>query len=203
MFLCFEGLAGGGKTTQANLLADYLRRTQEKEVFVSAVYEGEARKRVSDFMHASGIASDQRAVMFLFQALHAAQHRGVSDALDEGKIVIADRWRDSFFAHHLYQGTFNGDEDLMRQIDQLAFGSLEPDVCFLIDVPAEVAYDRYVQRERRVEDKGLELMGPEYFSSVANYYRKIAHDKHWHVVDGTKDQQSVFEHITSVIKKDV
>lgn len=101
MFICFEGIAGSGKTTQTKLLADYLKNIKRKDVFVSAVYEGERRKVISDFMSKSGIKVDQNAVMFLFQALHAAQYHEVNEALISGKIVIADRWRYSFFAHHL------------------------------------------------------------------------------------------------------
>lgn len=75
MFTCFEGIAGSGKTTQAMLLADYLEQVKGREVFVSAVYEGERRKAVSGFMNTTGIKSDQNATMFLFQTLHAAQYR--------------------------------------------------------------------------------------------------------------------------------
>ena len=119
MFICFEGIAGSGKTTQTKLLADYLKNVKGKDVFVSAVYERERRKAISDFMNLSGIKAAQTAVMFLFQALHAAQYHEVHEALMSDKIVIADRWRYSFFAHHLQQNTFNGDAMLMNQLDLL------------------------------------------------------------------------------------
>lgn len=199
MFICFEGIAGSGKTTQTKLLADYLKNVKEKEIFISAVYEGERRRVVSDFMNASGSKHDKNAVMFLFQALHAAQYHEVKNALSINKTVIADRWRYSFFAHHLYQGTFGKNENLMFQLDLLAYRSLEPDVCFLIDIPAKIAYNRYIERERSINDNGLDLMNLEYFVTVADYYKNLAHDKGWYIVDGTKDQQTIFRDIKAIV----
>lgn len=164
MFICFEGIAGGGKTTQTKLLADYLKNVKKKEIFISAVYEGERRKAISDFMNASGIKFDQNAVMFLFQALHAAQYHEVNKAISINKIVIADRWRYSFFAHHLCQDTFGKNKNLMCQLDLFAYRSLEPDIYFLIDIPAKIAYSRYIERERSINDNGLD---PEKYSGLA------------------------------------
>lgn len=199
MFICFEGIAGSGKTTQTKLLADYLKNVKGKEIFISAVYEGERRKVVSDFMNVSGIKLDQNAVMFLFQALHAAQYHEVNNALNVSKTVIADRWRYSFFAHHLYQCTFGKNKNLMFQLDLLAYRSLEPDICFLIDIPAKIAYNRYIERERSINDNGLDLMNLEYFVTVADYYKNLAHDKGWYIVDGTKDQQTIFRDIKAIV----
>jgi len=85
--ICSEGIAGSGKTTQTKLLTNYLKNVKGKDVFISAAYEGERRKAVSDFMNTSGIKPDQNAVMFLFQALHAAQYHEVNKAIGIGKIV--------------------------------------------------------------------------------------------------------------------
>ena len=199
MFICLEGIAGSGKTTQTKLLADYLKNVKGKDIFISAVYEGERRSVVSDFMNASGIKLDQNAVMFLFQALHAAQYHEVKNALSINKTVIADRWRYSFFAHHVYQDTFGKNENLMFQLDLLAYRSLEPDICFLIDIPAKIAYNRYIERERSINDNGLDLMNLEYFIMVADYYKNLAHNKGWYIVDGAKDQQTIFRDIKAIV----
>ncbi len=199
MFICFEGIAGSGKTTQTKLLADYIKNVKKKEIFISAAYEGERRKTVSDFINASGIRLDQNAMMFLFQALHSAQYHEVNKAISDSKTVIADRWRYSFFAHHLHQCTFDKNENLMLQLDLLAYRLLEPDICFLIDIPAKIAYDRYIERERTINDNGLDLMNLEYFVAVTSYYKNLAHNKGWYIVDGTKNQQTTFHDIKAII----
>lgn len=199
MFICFEGIAGSGKTTQTKLLADYIRDIKKEDVFISATYEGGRRKAVSDFMNVAGIKPDQNAVMLLFQALHAAQYHEATEAINAGRIVIADRWSPSFFAHHIYQNTFRGDGNLMRQLNTLAYRSLEPDIYFLIDTPTEEAYKRYIKREKSTNDGGLELMDLEYFTSVSQYYKTIAKDKGWHIIDGTGNPEDIFRRTQSVI----
>jgi len=203
MFICFEGIAGSGKTTQTKLLADYLKSVKKKEVFISAAYESDRRKAVSDFMSTSGIKPDQNAVMFLFQALHAAQYHEVSQALTDGKMIIADRWRHSFFAHHLQENTFRGDENLMRQLDLLAYRTLDPDIYFLLDIQPLIAYERYLEREQSINDGGLELMDREYSDSVSSYYNKLAYNNGWHVIDGTRDPQTVFREIRNIIYQEL
>ncbi len=137
--------------------------------------------------------------MFLFQALHAAQYHEVNDALMAGKVVIADRWRYSFFAHHLQQSTFGEDTKLMSQLDLLAHRTLEPNIYFLLEAPPSVAYERYLKREHSINDDGLGLMGSEYFQSVSNYYKQLAHSNDWCVIDGTQDAQVVFHEIRNIV----
>jgi dTMP kinase len=105
MFICFEGIAGAGKTTQVKILEKYLE-SKEIKIFSSAIYENRRRKLISNFINEIGIKHNKEAVMFLFQALHAAQYEEVLVALKEKKIVIADRWRYSFWTYHLYQQTY-------------------------------------------------------------------------------------------------
>lgn len=201
MFICFEGIAGAGKTTQANLLKDYLQEAKGVEVFLSSVYEGGFRKIISDFMKTSLIGSDENATMFLFQSLHAAQRCNVEKALCSGKVVVADSWRHPFFAYHLYQNTFSGNRKIMNEIDRLGHGVLEPDICFLPDLPVELAYSRYIKREEIINDKGLKIMGMDYFFSAQKYYKDVAQKKCWKIIDFSTDPQSVFEKVAEEIDK--
>lgn len=199
MLICFEGIAGAGKSTQTLLLSEYLQSKKEASVFISSVYEGARRTLVSDFMNKSGIKSDANATMFLFQALHAAQYAEVTHELSVNKIVIADRWRYSFFAHHLYVDTFAGDTKFMDKIDRLAYRELEPNVCFLIHTPPEVAYDRYKRRENLIADNGLNIVDLKYLSSVQDFYIQIAKKNNWYIIDGSLSPDDVFKQIKVIV----
>ena len=201
MFICFEGIAGSGKTTQVALLADYLKISKGKTVFVGAAYEGNSRKVVSRFINSSGIKSDKNAVMFLFQALHSAHYYTINQALKSHQIVIADRWRQSFFSYHLHQRTFGRNKKIIDDLDFLAYRKLEPDVYFLIDLPAELAYRRYLDREKMINDHALELGNLKSFNSISKYYRRLAHNQNWYIIDGTQNKKAVFNNIKTTIDK--
>lgn len=185
MFICLEGMAGAGKTTQTDILSKYLASKNIK-VFKSAIYEKERRMIISKFIKDIGILNNKNAVMFLFQALHSLQYEEVSDAIKRGDFVVADRWRYYFWTYHLYQNTFNNDIDLMKKVDELVFMSLEP-MYFLLDLPASIAYERYVRRESNVKEPGLNIMDYEYFETVIEMYRNIAIPQNWNIVDASMD----------------
>lgn len=203
MFICFEGMAGVGKTTQSLMLEEYIIKHKKRSVLNSAVYEGDRRKLVSDFMNKTNIKLNQNAIMFLFQALHSVQYTEVKDSLNRGKVVIADRWRQSFFAYHVYADTFMGNYKLMDELDVLAYSELEPDIVFLIDAPVEIAYDRYLKREISIADEGLDKVDLKYFIEVRNYYLKVAKQKKWKIIDGAKKIDSVFADIKKFIDEKI
>ncbi len=68
MLFNITGIDGCGKTTQVQLLQEYLVE-QGKEVFVSKAYGEEEKKILSSIMP----NLDQLAILFLFQALHVEQ----------------------------------------------------------------------------------------------------------------------------------
>src|SRR5215204_4374348 len=81
------------------------------------------------------------AELLLFAA-DRAQHVEllIKPALDEGKIVISDRYADATFA---YQGAGRGfPETLVNQIIQFATGGLKPDLTLFFDISVENAIRR-------------------------------------------------------------
>ncbi len=203
MLICFEGIAGGGKTTQASLLSNYLKNNLNKEVFISSAYEGNRRKIAAEFINASGVSASAEAIIFTFQALHAAQYQEVVTALEGNKIAIADRWRYSFFAHHLNKTTFGDRIDFMRELDQFAYHSLEPDITFLLDLDSAIAYQRYFDRENIINDQGLPLMDKAYFDAVTKYYQEIAKTKGWYVIDAARTKEEVSKSIIAIIDQTI
>jgi dTMP kinase len=140
VFITLEGGEGSGKSTQARTLAGRLttagyRSTLTQEPTGTPL--GCLLKSVFERLAAGkGPPITAQAELFLFAAARADHVRTViRPALDEGRIVVCDRFADSTLA---YQGYGRGLplEDV-RRANEIATGGLTPDLTLLLDLPPE------------------------------------------------------------------
>src|SRR5207247_5099817 len=104
LFITFEGTEGSGKTTQAELLGEWLAK--DDPVVVREPGGTELGEQIRDVLLYKGLEIDPEAEMYLFMASRR-QLIGevIAPALAGGQIVIADRYHDSTLA---YQGGARG-----------------------------------------------------------------------------------------------
>jgi dTMP kinase len=157
LFLAFEGGEGSGKTTQARLIAIWLR---ELGYDVVATHEPGATKvgmrlraLLLDTAHA-GMSPRAEALMY---AADRAEHVAsvIEPALDRGAVVITDRYVDSSLA---YQGSGRGlrGSDI-AQLNSWATGGRTPDLTILLDMPPEAGLGRRARSADRLEAEPLEF----------------------------------------------
>jgi dTMP kinase len=132
MFVTFEGIEGTGKSTQIGLLAKALSASGLR---VAVTLEpggsliGRELRRILLSLETKNLCD--RAELFLYLA-DRAQHVAevVRPALDEGMVVLCDRFADSTVA---YQGYGRGlDPALLGRLNDTATGSLVPDLTILL-----------------------------------------------------------------------
>ncbi len=167
-FITFEGADGCGKTTQLQLLAQYLE-AQGCEVLVTREpgAKGLGEKLREILLNYDGEVS-ARAEQFLFLA-DRAQHVDtiIKPALAAGKIVLCDRHTDSTVA---YQGYGRGlDLAEIDHLNTLATGGLKPDLTIVFDVDIETSTARVGKEKDRMESAGA-----EFFNRVRQGYLEIA-----------------------------
>src|SRR5262245_5620799 len=151
LLLAFEGGEGAGKSTQARLLAIWLR---ENGYDVLATHEPGATKigmrlraLLLDTAH-TGLSPWAEVMMY---AADRAEHVAsvIRPALARGTIVVTDRYVDSTLA---YQG---GGRQLplnsIRRVNELATGGLVPDITFLLDLPPAEGLGRRARSADRLE----------------------------------------------------
>ena len=168
LFITFEGVDGCGKTTQLQLLAQYLREAG-KEVLVTREpgAKGLGSKIREILLNYDGAVSD-RCETFLFLA-DRAQHIDmiVNPAVNEGKIVLCDRHIDSSTA---YQGYGRGlDIKRIDMLNMIATNGQRPDLTFVFDI------DEYTSMKRVGKEKDrMECAGIEFFNRVRLGYLELS-----------------------------
>jgi dTMP kinase len=157
LLIAFEGGEGSGKTTQARLLAIWLR---EQGYDVVATHEPGATKvgmrlraLLLDTAH-TGLSPRAEALMY---AADRAEHVDsvIAPALERGAVVVTDRFVDSSIA---YQG--RGRNQPVREVaglNQWATGGLKPDLVVLLDLPAAAGLGRRAPSADRLEAEPTEF----------------------------------------------
>jgi dTMP kinase len=174
LFISFEGIDGVGKSTQADLLEAWLTE-QNKEVIRTLEPGGtdvgiEIRKIL--LHHKGDLAPRAEAALFAADRAHHVASK-IRPALEQGKIVITDRYFDSSVA---YQGA---GRDLsrteVRDLSLWAVGGLLPNLTVLLDLPADLARAR--RNSSGTEPDRLEKEKTEFFETVRSAYLDLAKEE--------------------------
>lgn len=144
--ITFEGIDGCGKSTQMRMLEQYLM--ERGFIVVSTREPGgtDLGRKIRSALLDGGKGSVEPLAELLLYAADRAQHvrRLIIPALDEGKIVLSDRFYD---ATTVYQGYARGfDLCLVNQLNELATGGLKPDLTLLFDLDVETSLKRTQKR---------------------------------------------------------
>lgn len=162
LFVTFEGTEGSGKTTQAELVAEWL--APQNPVLVREPGGTELGEQIREILLYKGLAIDAEAEMYLFMASRRQLIAEVIEpALSAGQIVIADRYHDSTLA---YQGGARGVPTIWPQTFP------KPDITFLLSGPVEAGLGRH-EAAGKAKDR-MEQESMEFHRRVAEAYDRIA-----------------------------
>lgn len=145
LFVTFEGGEGAGKSTQARLLAKNLEAQGYQVVMTREPGGTDTAERLRELLLDPDVQLDAMEQLLLF---YAARHNHVEQvirpALQEGAVVICDRFSDSTAA---YQGAAGGvNPHILSDVDRLVLAGFKPDQTFLLDLPVEGGADRIAAR---------------------------------------------------------
>ncbi|MBT8383707.1 MAG: dTMP kinase [Ignavibacteriaceae bacterium] len=200
MFISFEGIDFCGKSTQIEILKDYLVEKNKKIEILREPGGTELSEKIRfmllDNKNSNMIAETE---LFLFSASRAQLVRKkIRPYLEKGIYVISDRFHDSSTA---YQGYGRGIEiELVHRVHSLAIGDTIPDVTFFIDIPVGIANERKKKKSKGKLDR-IELADIEFYNRVRNGYLEIAaQEDRFKVIDGTQTIENINNQIISEIE---
>lgn len=173
LFVTFEGSEGCGKSTQIQRLAAWLRERGHDPLLTrepGGTPAGDAVRHL--LQHApEGRGLVPEAELFLFAASRAQLVREViRPALEAARAVISDRFHDSTA---VYQGVARRlDPAMTRTVNGFAIGDTLPDITFLLDMDARLAFQRLHKRDR--ERDRMESEPLEFYEAVREGYLRAA-----------------------------
>lgn len=156
--ISFDGIDGCGKSTQIQMLYEWLERLGHPVRLVrepGGTDLGEALREI--LLHRSEIALNPTAEMLMYMASRAQLVREVIEpTLASGQHVIADRY---LLASVVYQGCAGGlDPGTIWSVGQVATGGLTPDLTFILDIDPTIAQSRLSGTPDRMESRGIGYM---------------------------------------------
>lgn len=197
-FITLEGGEGAGKSTQIQVIKDYLL-TCGNDVVVTREPGGTSEGQEIRNLLVSGDKdkwSPLSETLLILADRAAHLERVIRPALAEGKYVVCDRFFDSTKA---YQGVAGGlGLDVIHNLQQPVLGKTLPDVTLLLDIDPEKGLRRAQERggELRFESKTL-----AYHRTLRNAFLDFAaqEPERIFVIDADRDVQAVSADILAVL----
>ncbi|GFZ94186.1 dTMP kinase [Okeania sp. KiyG1] len=212
--IVFEGVEGGGKTTQIQLLRNWLLEKKQSSKLFSKFIDidlevivtrepggtklGQALRELLLNTDISGEQIQEKAELLLYAA-DRSQHieKLVKPYLEKGAIVLCDRFTDSTIA---YQGYGRGlDLDLIQKLNHIATGGLKSDLTFWLDIDVKIGLTRAKNRGKidRMEQADI-----QFHQRVQQGYQELAKNNPSIVrIDANLTTDKIQEQIQEVLMK--
>ena len=199
LFITFEGGDGSGKSTQANLLKDYLENLNFETIKTREPGGTPSAEILRDLLTTGEVEKwtpmSEALLMWASRYEHLIQV--IEPALNSGKNVICDRFYDSTYA---YQGVaHNLGIDKMEKLKKIIIGDIEPDVTFVLDIDPKVGLKRSLDRSN--QENRFESYNIDFHNKIRSAFLEIAkkNKNRCVVVDASLNEQEINNLIITVI----
>ena len=172
-FITFEGAEGAGKTTQSQRLAAELETAGYTVLFTHEPGGTRISERIREIVlnrEYREIAPTTELLLFAASRAQLVSER-IVPALNNGHIVISDRFVDSTVA---YQGYARGFEhEVIGYLNRVATNGLSPDLTIVLDLPVEAGLQRKIRQDREAMNR-LDLESTKFHQRVREGFLEIA-----------------------------
>jgi dTMP kinase len=194
LLVTFEGGEGSGKTTQAERLHARLVAAGRRALLIrepGGTPLGEELRQI--LLHRRAAIAPEAELLLFLAARAELVRRVIQPALDDGVVVVCDRFSDSTVA---YQGFGRGlDVEPILSLNAWATGGLAPDLTLLLDAPVAVGL-----RRQLVDDDAFAREDVAFHTRVREGYLGLAADSgRWRLIDATQPPDAVEAAVWSAV----
>lgn len=209
-FITFEGIDGSGKSTQLRMLASELRLKGFDVLTTMEPGGTPLGRRLREAFLETEESVDPLAELLLFAADRAQHVRFlIKPKLEEGKIVISDRYADATAA---YQGAGRGfPKETIDKVIALATEGLKPDLTLFFDLPVETAHSRTKTRDNEGSSGGgggeppnrMDGETTDFYKRVREAYLEISRrePKRFRIVNASLSVEEVHSKVSEIVTK--
>ena len=201
LFIVFEGGEGTGKTTAIDEIYNWIIENNFKCIKTrepGGIKISEQIRQV--ILNKENKTMDGRTEALLYAAARR-QHlvEKVIPALEEGSIVLCDRFIDSSLAYQGYARNL-GIEEVMS-INKFAIGEYMPDLSILFDLDPKIGLERINSNEQR-EINRLDLEKIDFHERVRVGYNIVYEKNKDRIIkiDAEQSKENVIKQIKNILK---
>lgn len=199
MLITFEGIDGAGKSTHTVLLAEWLQSRGHRVRILREPGSTQLSEAIRRVLLDVQQQIDPVAELFLFcAARRQLVQEVIRPALEQGEIVICDRYADSTFA---YQGYGRGlDIAMVEHVIAYAIEDVVPQATFVLDLDVATALARRGRRAADVADR-MEGASRQFFERVRAGYHALAarNPQRVHLLDAAEPVEGLQERIRTIV----
>lgn len=194
-FITFEGIDGCGKTTQIELLDIWLKSLGKKTLLTLEPGGSDLGKNLRQILLHYDKPVAKNAEMFLYLA-DRAQHVNnvISPALNQGEIVLCDRYTDSTLAYQGYAR--EGDVNELDMLNEIATNNLKSDLTIVFDIDVQTAQMRLGKTKDRLEKEGV-----DFHTKVKNGYLELEklYPERIKTVNANRSIEEIFSDVKKIV----
>jgi dTMP kinase len=206
-FITFEGIEGCGKTTQIQLLKEFLEKRGYQVVTTREPGGTPIGDKIrSILLDSRNSEIDLKTELLLYQAARAQHVKDVlRPSLKQGHIVICDRFTDATLVYQGYAQELS--KEFIALLNQFVTDTLIPDLTILIDCPVEIglkrAHDRMALSLEGPCEGRFEEKSSGFHQAIRSGYLDIADNNstRFYIADGREDPLTVQRSVQSAVLK--
>jgi len=200
LFITFEGIDGSGKSTQLKLTNSYLKKLGFKPEILREPGSTILSEKIRKILLNKNIKINPISELMLYIAARAELvENTIGPALDNGKIILCDRFYDSTTA---YQGFGRGiDIKIIDKMNNFAIGKYKPNLTFIVDIDYPTSVKR-MKKMKKIADR-LESESNPFFARVRNGFIEISRQNKKRVVllNGKQPIEKIFNEVKDCLNR--